>query len=122
MWIKEPTFRVLSFNGGWATATESVFKYRDHTFVIPEDFQTDFATVPRILKPLIPTDGKYRLPAVIHDYLYVCHVANGALPRILADEIFYEDMISKKVRPFTAKVMYTVVRLLGRFYLKQYQK
>lgn len=37
---------------------------------VPDGFQTDFASIPRLLWWLMPTWGRYGNAAVIHDYLY----------------------------------------------------
>ena len=37
---------------------------------LPVGFLTDFASVPRLLWPLLPPTGTYGKPAVIHDWLY----------------------------------------------------
>lgn len=46
------------------------FGKHDH-FRIPAGFHTDFASIPRILWPLIPPQGRHAKAAVIHDWLYV---------------------------------------------------
>ncbi len=38
--------------------------------VIPEGFITDFASIPRVLWPVLPPTGKYGKAAVVHDALY----------------------------------------------------
>lgn len=37
---------------------------------VPPGFVTDFASIPRIFWSILPTDGDYTYPAIIHDYLY----------------------------------------------------
>lgn len=39
---------------------------------IPAGTRTDFASIPRLARPLIPVNGAHRLAAVLHDYLYSC--------------------------------------------------
>ena len=41
------------------------------TFVVPEGFVTDFATVPRFLRGVVDDTGSYTPAAVLHDYLIV---------------------------------------------------
>jgi len=36
----------------------------------PVRFVTDFASIPRLFWSLLPPDGRYTYPAIIHDYLY----------------------------------------------------
>lgn len=40
-------------------------------WTVPKGFETDFATVPRVIQWLIPTYGKYTLAAILHDYFCV---------------------------------------------------
>ena len=37
---------------------------------VPVGFVTDFASIPRIFWSVLPPDGKYTHPAIVHDYLY----------------------------------------------------
>lgn len=43
----------------------------DQGWTVPAGFETDFATVPRVIQWLIPTYGKYTLAAILHDYFCV---------------------------------------------------
>lgn len=47
------------------------YEGKDESWTIPSGFETDFATVPRIIQWLIPTYGKYTLAAILHDYFCV---------------------------------------------------
>ena len=38
--------------------------------IVPRGFETDFASIPRTARLLIPKLGRYNKAAVIHDYLY----------------------------------------------------
>lgn len=38
---------------------------------VPAGFRTDFASIPRLLWPILPPYGKYGNAAVLHDFLYV---------------------------------------------------
>ena len=37
---------------------------------VPVGFQTDFASIPAILRPLVSKWGKYGKAAIVHDYCY----------------------------------------------------
>ena len=39
-------------------------------FVVPTDFVTDFASVPRFLGFIIPRYGRWTRPAILHDWLW----------------------------------------------------
>lgn len=57
------------------------------TVIVPSGFATDFASVPRVLWPIISPTGAWRSAAVVHDYLCSIHT-----PRPLTDSIFYTIM------------------------------
>ena len=51
---------------------------------VPRGFEPDFASVPRLLWPLVPPHGRSRKAAVVHDYLY----SRPDIPRVIADAVF----------------------------------
>jgi hypothetical protein len=56
---------------------------------VPEGTDTDLATVPRLLWPLVPPhDPKYAAAFVLHDYLCRWH----GFSRIVADAILYDAL------------------------------
>lgn len=77
--------------------------------VVPRGFETDFASIPRALRWLIPTVGRYNLAALIHDYLY----DNRIKSRQYADRVFLYVMIKSGVTRVKAYTMYYAVRLFG---------
>lgn len=84
----------------------------DKKYVIPKDFETDLASIPRLLWPIFaPQYSSFVAPAILHDFLYRC---NNNVSRLLADEIFYSALITENVTPFTASKFYLGVRLFGR--------
>jgi hypothetical protein len=61
------------------------------TFVVPDGFETDFASVPRAFMWLIPTYGRYTKAAILHDFL--CEEAKvGRFDRDDADGLFRRAM------------------------------
>jgi hypothetical protein len=77
---------------------------------VPEDFITDFASVPRLFWTLFPPhDGQYRLPAIFHDRLY----ENHQMLRFQADQFFYEAMEHGGVSRRKRALMYYAVRTCG---------
>jgi hypothetical protein len=85
-------------------------KYKDHT--VPEGFQTDLGSVPRV--PLIYGiwgDRAHR-EAVLHDYLYR-YRPGFPMTRKEADQIFLEAMKSRGVKFEIYYPMYMGVRLGG---------
>ena len=77
---------------------------------VPEEFLTDFASIPRIFWTIIgsPT-GRYGPAAIIHDYLYVIKIYS----RRKSDRIFFKAMAILKVPYLKRFLMYLAVRLAG---------
>jgi len=78
---------------------------------IPRGFVTDFASVPRVIWPLLPKWGKYGLPSVLHDFLY----ARGGteLDRKLADDAMLEAMEDMKESNLRAIIVHRALRRFG---------
>ncbi len=80
-------------------------------YVVPKNFETDLASVPRPLWPILaPQYSGFIAPAILHDYLYRCDTTST---RQFADEVLYSALITKGVTPFTATKFYLGVRLFG---------
>lgn len=83
----------------------------DHgLIVVPADFETDFASVPRL--PIIfDLVGAYgHAAAVLHDYCY----RTGLLSRKDADEVFYNALRSSGIARWRTWIMWAGVRIGGR--------
>lgn len=86
---------------------------------VPKWFDTDFASIPRFAKIVIPKLGRYNKAAVVHDYLYQHHHLNVdenyvyLFDRILADTVFRDAMMDSGVKPWKYNLMYWAVRLGG---------
>lgn len=87
-------------------------------YIVPKGFDTNFASIPKILWSILPPVGKHTQAAVLHDYLYTFGCGLG-VSRKEADEIFYEAMLISHVAKPTAKVMYWCVRLFGKSHYKK---
>jgi Protein of unknown function (DUF1353) len=74
--------------------------------VVPAGFVTDLASIPREFWSLLPIDGAYTFPAIIHDYLYWTQKH----PREVADRVFRYGMDDFKVSSSVASLIYTAVR------------
>jgi len=87
--------------------------------VIPENFTTDFATVPRLLWGIIPTIGNHNLATLIHDHLYnvrysVNHNKDWKADRLFCDrELLYWLKLTGSSN-IKAYAMYWAVRIGGR--------
>ena len=74
-------------------------------------FQTDFASIPRLLWAFLPQWGKYGNAAVIHDWLYW----DQRRGRRASDDIFLEGMKVLEVSAWKRNVIYYAVRAFGGF-------
>lgn len=82
--------------------------------VAPAGFETDLASIPRIVRPLFPVHGLHTRAAVIHDWLYRDQRIGGQwIKRSDADWIFYEAMRGMGVSWAKARAMYYAVRSGG---------
>ncbi len=104
--------------GRTLAVTHGVLRYRGDVggravdVLVPDAFETDFASVPRLLWWLVPPLGRYAKATVIHDYLYV----TGELSRALADKVLYQAMLDLRVNVWLARIIHAAVRAWGFFY------
>ncbi len=91
------------------------------TIVVPTNFVTDGASIPRVFWGFIgsPLTGNYICSAVIHDYLCVL-ASERKYSRKKADEIFLEGMKESGVSWWRRKLMYRAVRT-GAFFNRKNQ-
>lgn len=84
----------------------------NHTIeVVPKDFITDLASIPRVLWSIYsPNDTATIRAAVLHDYMYRC---NTQYTRKQADTIFYYALKQSGVSTWRASKYYYAVRFLG---------
>ena len=76
---------------------------------VPKGFVTDLASIPRIFYSLLPPDGEYTVPAVIHDYLYWIQTTS----KDQADNILRFSMQDYKIGRVTRTTIYDAVPLGG---------
>lgn len=76
---------------------------------VPEGFEHDFASVPRIFRSLIPVIGDQNGPAIVHDWCY----ANLWRTRAESDALFLTGLKAKGVNWFRRNAMYLAVRSGG---------
>ncbi|VVQ23656.1 DUF1353 domain-containing protein [Pseudomonas fluorescens] len=75
----------------------------------PNGFVTDFASIPRVFWSILPPDGLYTYPAVIHDFLYW----SQSTTRSDADDILDYSMRDFKVDVATRNIIFGGVRAGG---------
>jgi len=76
---------------------------------VPRGFVTDFASIPRVFCSVLPSDGEYTYPAIVHDYLYWTQTR----PRDVADKILRFGMQDFGIGAAKIEVIYEAVRLGG---------
>ena len=99
-------------NGKWATTRDLTYEIGNKgsglAITVPAGFETDLASVPRLLWPIFaPHDPRYAAAAVIHDYLYRWK----GFDRVVADAILYEGMRLLGVPLWKSLLMYVSVRI-----------
>jgi len=72
----------------WALVEPVVYRGRWETWTVPAGFETDFASVPRLVVWLLPTYGLYTKAAILHDFL----LAEPSVTRTDADGLFRRSM------------------------------
>jgi hypothetical protein len=100
----------------WIVCLEMRFlRYRDDpssAIVVPLGFQSDFASTPRAIWPLLPPTGRYIQGALVHDVLY--RLNPKAMSRLTADTVLLEIMELKNVPEAQRLAIYDGVRLGGQ--------
>jgi Protein of unknown function (DUF1353) len=92
--------------------------------LVPAGFQTDAASIPRLLQGVLPAWGRWSRAAIVHDYL--CRAIDGGqrlgiknwgilTSRRQADDVFREAMIVSGVPRALAWIMWLAVRAADRF-------
>lgn len=82
---------------------------------VPAGFESDGASIPRLLWPLIgpPISSSHLIPAVVHDYL--CDTAETYPQRLIGDAVFRAMLLEYEVPRWKRAVMWAGVFLQGRF-------
>jgi hypothetical protein len=95
----------------WYTRAPLVWisKVSGRSVTVPAGFVTDFASIPRLIWPLLPKWGKYGLASVVHDYLY----AVGRGLRADADAALLEAMRDLHEISWRYSLVYAGVRAAG---------
>ncbi len=75
-------------------------------YVVPKGVNTDFASIPRGMRWLIPRVGYHAMAAVLHDWLCEFKIVK----RKEADRLFLEAMEHSKVNWFKRRFMHFGVR------------
>lgn len=79
-------------------------------YEIPKGYETDFASVPRMLWSILPPIGKHNRAALLHDYLYDSKIGT----RKKADKLFLKQMEIDGVKFLSRYAMYLGVRIFAK--------
>lgn len=97
----------------WRVVEDLNYEGARETLTVRKGVETDFASVPRLLRWFIPKYGKYNKSAVLHDFL--CTEAKaGRFDRVDADGIFRRSMRELGVGYVRRRLMWVGVRLGGK--------
>ncbi len=77
--------------------------------IVPEGFVHDFASVPRLVRSIIPQMGNQNGPAVVHDFTYRQHWQS----RENCDALFLAAMKVAGVNWLRRNIIYSAVRAGG---------
>jgi hypothetical protein len=94
----------------WVLDEPVLYRGERHWFEVPAGFETDFASVPRVLTWLLPRYGVYTRAAILHDYLWLL-ADYGLISRVDADGILRRALRELGVSVVRRWLMWTAVRL-----------
>lgn len=86
--------RILDKPGKFMLVTCLKYRAADgRMYIVPAGFVTDLASIPRLMRWLFNVNGRSRLPAILHDWLY----RSGIYSRAEADALFKEACLAAGV-------------------------
>jgi hypothetical protein len=103
----------------WRLTEEVRYAGERDEFIVPDNYITDFATVPRIAVWLIPRFGLYTRAAILHDFLLTHCLEAGRINSTDADGLFRRAMKDLGVPPARRWLMWTGVRWGALFNAKR---
>ena len=110
--------RLVNIKNGksWKLLADLVYNDKVHGLIgIPEGFETDFASVPRIPVVFELVGGYGHAAACVHDYLY----HHGDLSRKEVDAILFRALRDTNNGKIRSVLMYAGVRAFGWMFYKK---
>jgi len=101
----------------YKTCKQMKFSINNREFVIPANFETDLASIPKIAWPIMaPAHSSLIRAAIVHDWFYrkTCDFT-----RYETDLIFYHMLKNDGISTIRASIMYYAVRLFGWNYYQE---
>lgn len=95
----------------WKLLMPLSVQWKNRAFDVRQGFETDLASIPRVVRGLVPRGRNETRAAVVHDWLYRGH-ENG-WKREEADELFLEAMAEDGVGWLRRRVIHRAVRMFG---------
>lgn len=106
------SLRVEKISGdGWRVLSPLIYSsdVARRVFIVPEGFETDLASVPRLPLMFLLTGDTAHAAAVLHDFLY----SSREVDRASADAVFREAAINSGEPAWRTWLMWAGVRLGG---------
>lgn len=89
------------------------FNQKQQSYIIPDGFLTDGASIPPIARMIVPQGGRTWPPALIHDVLYATQGFRGTYTRQMTDGLFGLGLLKNGVGIRRSAVMFQAVHLFG---------
>jgi len=108
-----PLLRAFADGSNWMLQSPlivEIARNSPHVIIVPRGFVTDFASIPRQLRVLLPTTTRYGNAALVHDYLYW----RQDCTRAQADNIMAIAMIEAGVPLVERRLVHEAVRVFGQ--------
>jgi len=103
----------------WGLGEDMIWHFEENgRIIVPINFITDFASIPKIFWNIHSPWGSYGKAAVLHDYLYKVQIYS----RKKSDDIFLEAMKVSGTPFLTRQTFYTAVRLFAGGIWNKYKK
>jgi len=99
----------------------SFYDTDDHNklITVPKGFETNLASIPRLLWSIFPPNGEYSKAAIVHDYMY--RTPSAGFTQKEADKIFNDGMKVLSVATWRRKAVYAAVRVFGSHAYNMYR-
>ena len=112
--------RVMESGKRFMLLNQFTYLWGTTKITVPAWFVTDFASIPWLLRLIIPKLGRWNKAAVVHDYLYQKQPA--WFTRKVADVVFRDAMRDSGVKPWKYNLMYLAVRMWGGISWRSYRR
>ncbi len=110
----------------WMVLSDLIYVTQNcYIVTVPIGFITDFATIPRPIRKILPPTGNYGAAAVLHDWLFANQLAYDEIHNKIvsidmdfANRVFLEAMQELDVAKWKQKTLITSVDKFGKYWWK----